>query len=495
MQTLKFSRNNFFYNLKTPHILLFTLCVATRLFTSINYLEDIDSMRFALSILDYNILEDRPHFPGYPIFCSAVKFIYLITNSIKISFSLIGAISTFIIIYFSNLIFKSFIKTQSQFITILLFINPLLWNLSNRYMSDLFGLSLLMMITYHYLYYINHSKKLNLFYGTFVLGLLAGVRISFFPFFIPIIVYFIFTENFKNQIIIFIILLLGILIWLIPLAIITDINELYQKSIKHTYGHFYKWGGSVITSESSHIHRFIKTFESIWADGMGSYWLGRHFITIFISVGWILSFYSALFRSNQLLIDASRKSIKILILSIISYFVWILLFQNVVYKPRHIIPFIPFIVMLSSTGLISLINRNKNFKILAYSFFTVLIILTSYLNYQHSFPSAISQVKDYLVMDNEKLKIFYSSGLINNYMIKHNGTEDIIFKNLDAKSDIMNYYRSGFTIYSTIKLSIINMNLKFESNFYHNPYVNRLWPSMQIFKYKIENPDLKLKIK
>ena len=80
-------------------------------------------------------------------------------------------------------------------------------------------------------------------------------------------------------------------------------------------------------------------------------------------------------------------------------------------------------------------------------------------------------------------------------MIKHNGTEDIIFKNLDAKSDIMNYYRSGFTIYSTIKLSIINMNLKFESNFYHNPYVNRLWPSMQIFKYKIEKPDLKLKIK
>ncbi len=495
MQTLKFSKNSFFYNLKTPYILLFTLCMATRLFTSINYLEDIDSMRFALSILDYNILEDRPHFPGYPIFCLIVKCIYFITNSIQISFSIIGAISIFIIIYFSNLIFKFFIKSQSQFVTILLFLNPLLWNLSNRYMSDLFGLSLLMIITYHYLYYINYREKLNLFYGTFVLGLLAGVRISFFPFFIPIILYFTFTENLKNQIITFIILLFGVLIWLIPLVIITDINELYQTSIEHVYGHFYKWGGSVITSKSSQVHRFIKTFESIWADGMGSYWLGRHFITIFISAGWILSFYYALVRSNHLLIDASRKTIKVLIMSIISYFVWILLFQNVVYKPRHIIPFIPFIVMLCSIGLISLTNRNKNFKIFIYSFFTTILILTSYLNYQHASPSAISQIKDYVVKDNEKLKIFYSSGLINKYMMKHNGTEDIIFKNLDAKSDIINYYRSGFTIYSTSKLNIINMDLIFESNFYHNPYVNRLWPIMQIFKYKIDNVDLKLKTK
>ena len=495
MQTLKFSRNSFFYNLKTPYMLLFTLCLATRLFTSINYLEDIDSMRFALSILDYNISEGRPHFPGYPIFCSIVKFIYLITNSIQISFSTIGAISIFIIIYFSNLIFRLFIKTQSQFITILLFLNPLLWNLSNRYMSDLFGLSLLMMITYHYLYYINYPNKLNLFYGTFVLGLLAGVRISFFPFFIPIILYFTFTENLKNQFIMFIILLFGILIWLIPLTIITDIDELYQTSIKHIYGHFYKWGGSVITTKSSYLHRAIKTFESIWADGMGSYWLGRHFITIFISAGWMLSFYYAFFSSNHLLISASRRTIKVLILSIISYFVWILLFQNVVYKPRHIIPFIPFIVMLCSTGLISLTNRNKNFKILTYSFFTLIFILTSYLNYQHLSPSAISQVKDYVVRDKEKLKVFYSSGLINTYMMKHNGTKDIIFKNLNAKNDIINYYRSGFTIYSTNKLNTINMNLEFENSFYHNPYVNRLWSTMQIFKYKIDNLNSKLKTK
>ena len=35
--------------------------------TSINYEEDIDSLRFALSLIDYNLKELRPHFPGYPV--------------------------------------------------------------------------------------------------------------------------------------------------------------------------------------------------------------------------------------------------------------------------------------------------------------------------------------------------------------------------------------------------------------------------------------------
>ncbi len=137
---------------------LFILCVISRLITSINYLEDIDSMRFALSLFDYDILELRPHFPGYPIFCFFAKIIYFLTGSVQITFSIIGGIATFLIIYYSNLIYELITKKKSSYLSVLIFLNPLIWNLGNRYMLDLFGLSLLITITYFFFLGI-HSKN------------------------------------------------------------------------------------------------------------------------------------------------------------------------------------------------------------------------------------------------------------------------------------------------------------------------------------------------
>ena len=135
------------YSLISNPFYLFILCVTSRLITSINYIEDIDSMRFALSLFDYDILELRPHFPGYPIFCFFAKTIYLLIGSVQMTFSIIGGISTFLIIYYSNLICELIINKKSYYLSVLIFLNPLIWNLGNRYMSDLFGLSLLIIFT------------------------------------------------------------------------------------------------------------------------------------------------------------------------------------------------------------------------------------------------------------------------------------------------------------------------------------------------------------
>ena len=56
--------------------LLFATCVVTRIASSIYYIEDADSLRFALGILDYDVVKYQPHFPGYPVYCFLVK-IYL----------------------------------------------------------------------------------------------------------------------------------------------------------------------------------------------------------------------------------------------------------------------------------------------------------------------------------------------------------------------------------------------------------------------------------
>ena len=76
-------------NKKQSYLLLLTLCLLSRAFTSIYYIEDIDSLRFALSLQDFNVIKLQPHFPGYAIFCFLAKIIYFFTNSMGMTFSML----------------------------------------------------------------------------------------------------------------------------------------------------------------------------------------------------------------------------------------------------------------------------------------------------------------------------------------------------------------------------------------------------------------------
>ena len=486
MKTLKPFSAVYLLNLKSFYLFLFISCLGTRILTSIDYLEDIDSMRFALSLFDYNISELRPHFPGYPIFCFFAKIIYSLIGSVQLTFSVIGGISTFIIIFYSNLIFEMIIKKRSLFLSALIFINPFLWNLGNRYMSDLLGLSFLIMSTYYLLSGFNLKQKEKLLFGILLIGFSTGIRISFLPFLLPLFLYITYYSpkiSFLNAIGV---LTIGILIWLIPLSVTTGLDNLISLSLRHISGHFFEWGGSVISSNSTYAFRLLKTFESIWADGMGGFWLGRNKVTIIVSLGWILSFIFN-YKLKSILKEKSQLTLFLLSASIFFYFVWIFLFQNVIYKPRHIIPILPFVLMISSTGLILLTRSNNILKLVPLNFLCVLAFVTSYLNWQHQFPSAISQAKTYVINDESSSKVFVSSSLINSYMKKHNGSEDIIFSNHRNINSIKKYYDLGYSIYSTIGLKNIKMNLIEKSVFYHNPYVNRLWPIMEVYKYKTKS--------
>ena len=104
-------------------LILFISSVLSRILSSIYYIEDIDSLRFALSLYDYNLLNLQPHFPGYPVFCFFAKIIYLTIPSMGIAFSIIGAISTFVIIYFSLRLGNTEIKSpEGAFMAVIIFL-------------------------------------------------------------------------------------------------------------------------------------------------------------------------------------------------------------------------------------------------------------------------------------------------------------------------------------------------------------------------------------
>lgn len=460
-------------------IIILLSCIGSRILTSIYYIEDIDSLRFALSIHEYDIIKLQPHFPGYPIFSFIAKCLYFILGNMGVTFSIIGGISVFNIIYFLLRISKlSPLSTSGLFLIFIIFFNPLVWLMSNRYMPDLFGLSIFISALYFFISDIKDRKFLYL--GYFLTGLLAGIRLSYLPLLIiPFLMRLKSRENRKYLILSFSI---GCLIWLIPLILITGFENIWLVGYNHTIGHFMDYGGSAFTNNdwSIRITRFI---QSVWADGLGGYWLERSWQTFIFSIFLLLIFIQSL---RVLLINKLiDKNFKIIIGCLLVYSIWIFFSQNIIYKSRHILPILILFFIIFPLALKPLSRKFYPYikaGVVAFCLFLFSISIT--IIGQHKNPSAIAQLKNDLEQQ-ESIKTVISTPLIN-YYLKLNGIKKK-FINIENSEEfeLFKYENNNDEI-----LLIGNFKLMFkddytiivDSIFYHNPYVNRMWSQIETYK-------------
>ena len=131
-------------------VLLASLLIS-RFWSTIYYIEDLDSLRFALSMIDYNVVKNQPHFPAYPVFCFLTKLVYMLVGHYTVAFSVIGSLSTFGVIFF--LLRSAKIQSASSvgiLVIFLLAFNPLLWLMSNRYMPDMMGVAFMISSFYYF---------------------------------------------------------------------------------------------------------------------------------------------------------------------------------------------------------------------------------------------------------------------------------------------------------------------------------------------------------
>ncbi len=464
------------------YITLLVLCILSRLGTSIFYIEDIDSLRFALAANDYDVLSNRPHFPGYPLYCFILSSFYSLLGSLGFAFSLIGGISVFILIYFTGKIYQLMTSKESYLPGIILFFNPFVWIMSNRYMPDLLGLSLLAMGIYYFINYIKSNELKSLIFLGFSLGCLSGVRLSYLPFFVPAVVLFLKTKTLKpflfSSIIFF-------LVWFVPWIIFTDINSLYEVALNDAHGHFYRWGGTVLSHDADFSLRVQKIIEALFADSLGFWWTDRNWMTIINTV--FLSFPILItLLSFRLIYHKNKKEVVLIMLCLLCYFLWALFFQNVVYKPRHMMPFIPFTVLILIWGIDQICAKIDIKWALVFCSFLLgpYIIISSKLITQHKEPSALAQIKNFIENNAPDKTIVVSSSLKNYYFRKSIDSNIIYLSDDNYQSRINNYYQQGYTIYSTFSLSSKNFQFKSKTDFYHNPYVNKLWSSLRIYEYE-----------
>ena len=139
------------------------------------------------------------------------------------------------------------------------------------------------------------------------------------------------------------------------MIIITGFDNLVYLAQNQTIGHFTDYGGTILT-ENHWLDRFKYFFHTIWSDGLGGYWIGRSNITLISSLFLLpILFYSC----KKILNDPmSYKKVHMLIISVILYSIFIMFFQNIIYKSRHVMPVVFLIIFL-----ISVVHTNpKNFS-------------------------------------------------------------------------------------------------------------------------------------
>ena len=443
------------------------LIVVSRLLTRINYIEDPDSLRFALAIQEFDLVKSQPHFPAYPIYCFIGKLFYWATQNISISLTLVGTVATFLITYFANQLVKLLYINISPIILLsLLFLNPLMWLMSTRFMPDLLGLAVVLGSWTYYVKYYQSSKKRDLIVFCFITALLPGIRLSYFPLLLFPVVYVIWT-NPKT-----VFIQLGIyscvtLAWLIPVIIDTGFDNLFAIAISHTNGHFNEWGGT-IQSNNHFLLRLLKIVEYSFVDGMGMWAPGRHWSTIVISIILLPLFFIG--------IAGTPKKYVFILISLIVYLAWIFLYQNVVYKSRHILPFVPFIIICIAVGLEKV--KSSSIKNMLYA----TALLTSgfigiQLAIQHKKPTAVAQMIDFLDQSNSK-KTIHTNPLIG-FMIERQSNHKVVIDNVEPKTTHL------YSIQNDISKKL-QRDVDTSYHFYHNPYVNRMWEHVILIQYKEE---------
>lgn len=448
------------------YLALFALVAASRASSAVYYVEDTDSLRFALAVRDYSVAELRPHFPGYPLFVFLAKGFTWLTGSTALAFSLIGAVAVFGIIYYLHQLLR--VAPQEPLgalVALLVFFNPLIWLLSNRYMPDLLGAACALAALHHLVQGRRDA-------GFVLAGLLAGIRLSHLPFLLPPVLLALRRERLRGVAL----GAAGVLVWLVPLVVDTGWGELVAAAQRQTEGHFVDFGGTVYT-EPDLGGRATGLLEGLLAHGLGSYWTERHPLTLLVTGGLL----AALAVGLRPLRDAiPRNVVWMLVASWTTYLGWIFLYQNVIYKSRHVLPLLPFLLLVVALGAQALLRRGWAGRAAVCLFLVAYAAVTLVLVQQHRRPTAIAQVAEHLRGTTDLHVV--SIPLVNFYLSSL-GVE-ARFTSVQGEGPIpASPHRPGERLVVVGIAPPWREQPVAERTFYHNPYVNRMWPAIVVSEY------------
>jgi hypothetical protein len=464
--------------------------------TAIGYVEDPDSLRFALSVADeYDIASLQPHFPGYPVFWAVVKPLYVAIGSFSTAFAIVGGLATAgLIAAVLHLWKQPLTSTGGAALAAVLALNPLIWLMGTRYMPDLLGTACAWAALAFLLRALPDDGRLRgrideraALWGTVYAGLLAGLRLSYAPLvLLPALVVLVRS---RHPIRLVLAGAASVLLWLVPMTVDTGWQTLVDVAWTQTEGHFTEFGGTVQT-ESDVGRRTAGFLQGVWADGFGAWWPGRHPLTGAVAAGvlgiggvgaWHL-------RHRVRLHDAH---VWIGVASVAAYAVWVFFFQNVIHKSRHVLPLLPALALVLAVGARTLWHgtlwhRKLWMRSAVLAACATYASVTLVLALQHQSPSAIAQAKAFVDARSDAATPtrIASVPLVNTYLRAQRVEAQYVSVKDSSAVQRLRHADAGQTLVVGTYTDLLPQPPDSVRRFYHNPFVNRMWPDVTVFIYE-----------
>lgn len=329
--------------------LILTVTFILRLKFLSPYLEDWDSVQFALGLHNYSIVDHQPHPPGYPLYTLLGKFFYLFLQddlkALTFLSSFLGSLILIPLYYFTK---KMFDKTTAHTTILLFALTPLPWLLSEVALTDIPGLFFL--VSAAFLIYLTRNNDHKFLFVCLLSGLILGFRTNSFLILLSLIFLIILGKrNMKLGVLSTVVFIMGIAIWFIPLIIITGPKQFLESySSISTYVIFH----DVLLGNNLGLKNIVKIkVDLFWYLLQISY---THLFSIFSAI--ILGY---LFIKKKLLSDLRYQFLSVWI---ISHLIPQFTFYNLE-MPRHTLAILPPVLILVSSVIAQLIRKNFIFTI------------------------------------------------------------------------------------------------------------------------------------
>ena len=223
-------------------------------------------------------------------------------------------------------------------------VNPVFFSFSQKIFAEVPAMALLLIAV---ALVGNPSKAAgrSWFYGCVCLGLMLGVRLSYWPYGIFYVAIGLLRGRFAYAVGG---MAVGVLIWLVPQAAVVGASELMEQSVNFTAGHFTDWGGSALngpgwfgpaeTVGAGRLSMFTRNLFTVFGFTSGDAWFS-------FGTAWLLfSIFAVrdLFKRGGLSEEAA-----IFTAATAFYLVWAFFGQNTEHL-RHLLPALPaFILMIT----------------------------------------------------------------------------------------------------------------------------------------------------
>jgi hypothetical protein len=228
-------------------ILLAVAYLALRLPGLPRWLEDHDSVNFALALDHFDLFVHRPHFPGYPVYIALAKIPYELGISAHAALALpavvVGAVACGYL--FATVRARAGLLAAVAGVAAYALL-PGVWLADLAPRSDALGLHTLTLAVCGML---NHGLRPLVAIG---LGLVLGVRLSLLPAVAGILCALVLLIPGSYRVSRLAWFVAGVGLWLGPLVVLAGgPGPFADLGLRFLHGHFYEWGGTAVTMAAS----------------------------------------------------------------------------------------------------------------------------------------------------------------------------------------------------------------------------------------------------